>query len=92
MLDDVESHVRWETPRGSYEAVQQQVFPQYETKVIEPVGRRRASTRCQQQCRLNAVDADLHTAQSKYFAPTKQEGCQSPRLAEYKGLNVWCRI
>jgi hypothetical protein len=26
------------TPRGRYDAVQQQVFPQYETKVIEPVG------------------------------------------------------
>ena len=37
-VDDVKSHVRWETPRGRYEAVQQQVFPQYETKVIEPVG------------------------------------------------------
>ena len=37
-LDDVKSHVHWETPRGRYEAVQQQVFPQYETKVIEPVG------------------------------------------------------
>ena len=32
------SHVRWETPRGRYDAVQQQVFPQKETKVIEPVG------------------------------------------------------
>ena len=31
-------HVRWETPRGRYDAVQQQVFPQKETKVIEPVG------------------------------------------------------
>ena len=31
-------HARWETPRGRYDAVQQQVFPQKETKVIEPVG------------------------------------------------------
>ena len=33
--------------------------------------------------------SNLHTTQSNYFAPTKQEGCQSPRLAENKGLNIW---
>ena len=38
MLDGGESHARWETPRGRYDVVQQQVFPQYETNVIKPVG------------------------------------------------------
>ena len=28
----------WETPRGRYEVVQQQISLSYETKLIEPVG------------------------------------------------------
>ena len=73
MLDGGESHARWETPRGRYDAVQQQVFPQKETKVIEPVG---AATLQKvvggSHGAIRSPTWNLHTTQSNYFAPTKQ--------------------
>ena len=73
MFGSGESHARWETPRGRYDVVQQQVFPQKETKVIEPVG---AATLQKvvggSHGAIQSPTWNLHTTQSKYFAPTKQ--------------------
>ena len=71
MLVGGESHARWETPRGRYDVVQQQVFPLYETKVIKPVG---ATTllKVVGGAVTGSPTWNLHTTQSQYFAPMKQ--------------------
>ena len=73
----VTTHVRWETPRGRYDAVQQQVFPQKETKVIGPVGAAALlhTTKVNHKVVGGAVNRsptwNLHTTQSNYFAPNE---------------------
>ena len=49
IFDSLDLHVRWETPRGRYDAVQQQVFPQYETKVYRTSRSSSASEGCQRR-------------------------------------------
>src|SRR5664279_128226 len=60
----------------------QQVSLNYETKVIEPVGGQISGR----------FVVDLHTTHKTSLSPTFQEGCQSSRLAENKGLRIVWKI
>ena len=56
-------------------------------RLSNPVGLKEGLARCQ-RCRLQQLTWICTQSQTNYFAPTKQKGCQSLRLAEHKELNV----
>ena len=81
--DDVKPHVCWETPRGRYDVVQQQFSLSKNPRLS--IQEELESSQKVASCKCGATPVltwNLHTTQSSYFAPKKQEGCQSPRLAE----------
>ena len=89
---DVKPHIRWETPRGRYDVVQQQFSLSKKPRLS--IQEELESAQKVASCKCGATPVltwNLHTTQSNYFAPTKQEGCQSPRLAEKQRIKrmVW---
>ena len=84
--------VRWETSRGRYDVVQQQFSLSKKPRLS--IQEELESAQKVVSCKCGATPVltwNLHTTQSNYFAPTKQEGCQSPRLAEKQRIKrmVW---
>ena len=75
-LDDVDHMFAGEPPRGRYDAAKQQFPLITNSRLSDLVGLGEGLGRWQS------------TLTNKYFAPTKQRGCQSLRLAEHKELNV----
>ena len=101
-LDSLDLHVRWETPRGRYDAVQQQVFPQYETKVYRTRRRRESLLKVLLLSFLNNGAVELVgegvrcgqrgtcTQHKRYLPQLNNEVVNPTGFADHKGLNVWC--
>lgn len=63
-------------------------FPLYKTKVIEPVGLGEGSNNVSPSPGARRLTRTCTQSQINHFAPTKQRGFKSLRLAEHKELNL----